>query len=559
MLTRKITEENGGDTDISHRLSQVVLRKLEIIEGGKITLAHHTINVEQNIKKGFAIVLSVKNFVTTAISSNPHASFAWAGALVILPLLQRAVTTQDDAIEGFNQKNSRLFKNFTGSDEWKSKLASINQLAEDIGKDFQVKDKIQWTKIDAKVTGMEQKWQTILADLSEIREKMVESERVHLQDRLDKQLYAEGAAFNSNENQHGNTRVDLLENVLSWAHAEGNENIFWLKGVAGTGKSTIAHTVASTLFSQGHLVASFFFARGLGDRGHEKLFFTSIAFQIAEQNEDACHHICTAIGVQPGIKDKDLSFQWGKLLYEPFEKMEKGIQPFLVIDALDECESKNLDEIIKILTRMNKDSSGKNIFKIFITSRPETAIHFGFQQADSAGFCELFLDKVSRDVVQQDIRALIYYRMREIRQKKRIQDSWPNEEQICVLVERADRLFIYAATICRYLESSPYPMRGLKTMLDAGGSASSLEGIDKIYLQVLKSFVKDTPKDFIGLLWKNFREIIGSIVVLFEPFNVASLSGLLAIDEYEVSSTLEPLYSILEIGTNIDHPVNVFH
>ncbi|KAJ6032556.1 hypothetical protein N7540_003288 [Penicillium herquei] len=622
-----MTEENDNYTDISHYLGQVVHRRLEIIEEeGKITLAHHTINVAQNIKKGFAIILSVKDFVTTAISSDPHASLAWAGVLVILPLLQRTITAQDDAIEGFNEISkilirfrvmeelyfesphrsvgstqphprneleklvrtktidlysqileyqirlavylsqkqiSRLFKNLTGSDDWKSKLASINQLAEDIGKDFQVKDKIQWTEIDAKVTGMEQKWQTILVSLTEIREKMIESERAHLRDRLDKQLYAEGAAFNSNENQHGdcleNTRVDLLENILSWAHAEGDENIFWLKGVAGTGKSTIAHTVASTLFSQGHLVASFFFARGLGDRGHGKLFSTSIAFQIAEQNENACHHICTAIGEQPGIRDKDLSFQWQKLLREPFEKMEESIQPFLVIDAMDECESKNLDEIIGILTRMNKDSSGKHIFKIFITSRPETTISFGFQQADSKAFCELVLDKVSRDVVKQDIRTLIYYRMRGIRQRKKLQDSWPNEEQICTLVERADRLFIYAATICRYLERSPYPTRGLQTMLDAGDSVSSLEGIDKIYLQVLKSFVKEIAPEFLDLLWQNFREIIGSILVLLEPFNVASLSGLLLIDEYEVSLTLEPLFSILEIPANIEQPVKIFH
>ncbi|KAJ5738087.1 hypothetical protein N7493_001242 [Penicillium malachiteum] len=207
-----------------------------------------------------------------------------------------------------SRKNiGRLFRNLTESDDWKSKLISVNQLAEDIGKDFKVKDKLQWTEIDAKVTGIEEKWQWTLTG-QQIRENIINSERSQLRERLDKLPYASEADFNSNENQHGDclkdTRVDLLESVLSWAHAEGNENIFWLKGVARTGKSTIAHTVASTLFSQGHLVASFFFARGLGDRGHGKLFSTSIAFQLSEQNENACRHICTAIGEQPEIKDK---------------------------------------------------------------------------------------------------------------------------------------------------------------------------------------------------------------------------------------------------------------
>ncbi|KAJ5738086.1 hypothetical protein N7493_001241 [Penicillium malachiteum] len=75
LLGEQITEEDDGDPDISHRMGQVVRRKLEIIEEeGKITLAHHEINMEQNIKKGFAIIISVKDFVTTAISSDPHGS-----------------------------------------------------------------------------------------------------------------------------------------------------------------------------------------------------------------------------------------------------------------------------------------------------------------------------------------------------------------------------------------------------------------------------------------------------------------------------------------------------
>ncbi|KAJ5738088.1 hypothetical protein N7493_001243 [Penicillium malachiteum] len=37
-------------------------------------------------------------------------------------------------------------------------------------------------------------------------------------------------------------------------------------------------------------------------------------------------------------------------------KVAEDVQPFLVIDALDECESKILDEIISILTRMNNEN-----------------------------------------------------------------------------------------------------------------------------------------------------------------------------------------------------------
>jgi MoxR-like ATPase len=57
--------------------------------------------------------------------------------------------------------------------------------------------------------------------------------------------------------------------------------IFWLNGLAGTGKSTIARTVARRYFDQKRLGASFFFSRGGGDVGHAQKFFTSLATQLA--------------------------------------------------------------------------------------------------------------------------------------------------------------------------------------------------------------------------------------------------------------------------------------
>jgi hypothetical protein len=46
--------------------------------------------------------------------------------------------------------------------------------------------------------------------------------------------------------------------------------------MAGTGKSTIARTVARKLNEKECLGASFFFSRGRGDRGHAGMFFTTV-------------------------------------------------------------------------------------------------------------------------------------------------------------------------------------------------------------------------------------------------------------------------------------------
>jgi hypothetical protein len=52
--------------------------------------------------------------------------------------------------------------------------------------------------------------------------------------------------------------------------------------LAGTGKSTIARTVARRYYDEQRLAASFFFSCGGGDIGHAGKLMTSIAVQLAE-------------------------------------------------------------------------------------------------------------------------------------------------------------------------------------------------------------------------------------------------------------------------------------
>lgn len=79
--------------------------------------------------------------------------------------------------------------------------------------------------------------------------------------------YAQDALFNSNTSQHdatclANTRVDLLNQVYKWVDREGEQYIFWLSGLAGTGKTTVARSVARWYYINQRLGASFFFSRG---------------------------------------------------------------------------------------------------------------------------------------------------------------------------------------------------------------------------------------------------------------------------------------------------------
>jgi hypothetical protein len=88
-------------------------------------------------------------------------------------------------------------------------------------------------------------------------------------DLLKKLPVVDQGAFNSYDNQHAptclpNTRVELLRDVTAWVDGPDQRSVFWLNGTAGTGKSTVARTIASTYHGRGNLGGSFFFSRGGG-------------------------------------------------------------------------------------------------------------------------------------------------------------------------------------------------------------------------------------------------------------------------------------------------------
>lgn len=60
--------------------------------------------------------------------------------------------------------------------------------------------------------------------------------------------FVKEAAFNSFSDEleplcHPQTRIALLEEINDWVLKSDGKCIFWLNGMAGTGKSTISRTV----------------------------------------------------------------------------------------------------------------------------------------------------------------------------------------------------------------------------------------------------------------------------------------------------------------------------
>jgi hypothetical protein len=359
-----------------------------------------------------------------------------------------------------------------------------------------------------------------------------------------------------------NTRVELRRHIAEWAKDRNGKPIFWLNGMAGTGKSTIARTVAQSFADQGHLGASFFFKKGEGDRGNATRFFTTIATDLMVHIPGLVLGMRKAIDADPNISEKALKDQFEKLILQPLSEIQHApsqtLELVIVLDALDECErEEDIRAILQLLARA-KDIRPVSL-RVFVTSRPELPIRLGFKQMSDGTYQDLVLHKVPKKTIEHDIALFLEYELGEIREQRSLSPDWPSKDQIQVLVEMAIPLFIFAATACRYIgDKRDNPKKRLDTVLQYQ-TANQISKLDRTYLPILNQLFDDDDEVDKERRASEFREIVGGIIVLENPLSIVSLANLLSIPKEDVSCRLDLLHSVLSIPVNDDMPIRLLH
>src|SRR3984893_2545125 len=183
------------------------------------------------------------------------------------------------------------------------------------------------------------------------------------------------------------TRVDMLEELYSWiSYGAGNTwdpysdspgvsrparspCIFWVNGLAGSGKTTIAFTCAEHCEDKGILAANFFCSRDNADCSNVKLVFTTLAYQMGKFCCEFKVVLSDTLRSDPEIVYSDVSYQLQQLIVEPLLAVgEKFPRSVVVIDALDECKDDNATSTI--LASLSQYIDKLFPLQFLITSRP---------------------------------------------------------------------------------------------------------------------------------------------------------------------------------------------
>ena len=179
------------------------------------------------------------------------------------------------------------------------------------------------------------------------------------------------------------TREGLIVDIETWIAIGDKSQVYVLSGLAGTGKSTVAFTIADKAKATGRLGASFFFSRDEAERSNAKKFFTTIAYQLCVYDSEFAQAIDRALQDERGMAatTKDAREQLEVLILKPLQDIVR-LRPWpvvVIVDALDECEGQDAVVVLALLTKLVQELPS---FRVVLITRPQPHLPF------SGGSCE---------------------------------------------------------------------------------------------------------------------------------------------------------------------------
>jgi len=297
--------------------------------------------------------------------------------------------------------------------------------------------------------------------------------------------------------------VDILHRIYNWAEdlSSNSPSVFWLTGDAGSGKSTIAYSVARHFEADEEgdedeeerdivqdapniLGANFFCSRQFEETRKRKNIIPTIVDQLALHSQP---YATALLKANKFNSVNIMSKQMKDLLVDPWmqsvSRHRAEFRPLLVVvDALDEIEDRGGSAFVEELLRMT-DKSRLLGLKFLITSRPDPDLANLCSSFTSDAVCALY--DVPTDTVKADIATYLQAKLPKLQGMPVINE----------LMHQAGGLFIFAATAVRYITPRPKMLKreqirllgelGIHAHGSSGSRNTKVSPIDGLYKQVM--------------------------------------------------------------------------
>lgn len=321
-----------------------------------------------------------------------------------------------------------------------------------------------------------------------------------------------------------------------------------LLGFAGSGKSTIAASIAQYFDEKNVLGSSIFFDRAhQTSRGPHNLFST-IARDIARLDPAVMQSLLFTVKHDPSLRTSLSPYrQFDKLLAVPANSSSFTYPVVIVIDALDESGDRDARHLILSILKDDQNYISKlpkNI-RILITSRPEQDITDALgskKHATIRHMQEIAAESTNRDILS--------YIESELPNMLSLDKQWPNHQWQFILVQKSEGLFQWVATACRFIKGSGKAGRNAEKqfrLIDRSDSS-----LIALYLTILRDLFGEDDDDVL----QSFSTVMGQVLAAKVPLSLATLTALSP--NLDTDTVLAPMGSLLT-GVTGDGPILPLH
>ncbi|RXW22644.1 hypothetical protein EST38_g3197 [Candolleomyces aberdarensis] len=353
------------------------------------------------------------------------------------------------------------------------------------------------------------------------------------------------------------TRDRIRKTIVKWANDTSPESqgIYWLFGPAGSGKSSIAYTVArrfeltSDTDDTITLGGNFFCSRQFDETRGASHIIRTIVYHLslkckafAESLRHSGKFDTVHQGPRAQLKDL-LVGPWGKS--EPVPDTSSPRRYLIVIDALDEIDQQGGSDFLRaLLDVINED--GLPGLKFFVTSRSDPDL---VSRVESFKRKQLYrLQDVEKEEVHADIKMYLEVSL----------PHFVGRIEMDKLLSFASGLFISAATLVRYFmnrtrrEQEKFIGMYLSDTTARQTALDATELLDKLYLQILS----DLFACFRGDAFANRLFILHTFLCTLNRTSTSTVAALLVsedrdeIDTDMANGVLSLLYAVLYTDHN---------
>ncbi|QRV97718.1 WD repeat-containing protein [Ceratobasidium sp. AG-Ba] len=536
----------------------------------------HTLDTEAKTHKGYNNIKSTLDVLLQDLST-------YVGGTAP-PVMTPAITALS---QGLKREMERV-----DEEQNKRKLSRLAKADEDLDQLMECYDRIRMLLERLKLNANLSTWKIVDEHVAETRLKGLPHSPAA--------MYRSSVSENLGRSRcTENTRVSVLHQLHEWSRNIASEKIFWVNGMAGTGKTTIAYSLCEWLENNHKLAASFFCSRQLPECRDVNRIVPTIAYQLARFSRPFYHETAEILATDADAHNQTMDKQLKQLLVDLLSRIKHTLPTDLVIvvDALDECtDDTGVAKFLSTLLLGARDLP----MKIFVTSRPNPSIlELMRKQQHKGARVEMRLHELDRATVRDDIKMYLHVQLNghlllfhnKMARRLRFDQIntysfglaphavlvlgipltspqyqkcvWGEPETLDSLVKRSGALFIYAATVVRYIGMNDF-VCGQELLEEIIGSqasgnqsSESSKEIDGLYSSILKPILSGSNVH--RIVRERITTILHTVICTREPLSLSVMAKLLGLDgPNAVHKALQPLLSVLQISSS-DSTITTLH